>query len=198
MPNIRRFGHRLLAPFRKRRADADLAREIQSHLQLLEEKFVGEGMSPREARFAAKRAFGNVELTKALQRDARSFRWLTGWAMKLKLGARMLVRYPGLTVVGSLAVAFAVLVGAGVFEVVKRATNPTLPLPEGDRIVGLAYWDRVGNAGTRSNSYDFLTWREELTTLQDIGAFWLVERNVSADGGVTEPMMALRLITPSN
>jgi hypothetical protein len=139
MPNLRRFVQRLWAPFRKRRADADLSREIQAHLQLLEEKFVLEGMSPREAHFAAKRAFGNVGLTKALQQDARSFSWLMGWAMELKLGARMLVRYPGLTVVGSLAMAFAVVVGAGVFEMVQRATNPTLPLPEADRIVGLAY-----------------------------------------------------------
>ena len=39
--------------------------------------------------------------------------------------------------------AFAILVGAGVFEVVKRATDPVLPLPDGEDIVGLT-WDRGG------------------------------------------------------
>ena len=128
------------------------------------------GMSPEEARFAAKRAFGNIEQTKELQRDERSFRWLTGWAMELRLGVRMLVRYPGLTVVGGLAMAFAILVGAGVFEVVKRATDPVLPLPDGEDIVGLTYWDRMENVRRRASSYDFLTWREQLTTLKNVGA----------------------------
>ena len=95
MSDIRLFFHRLSASFRGRRAEADLAREINAHLQLLEEKFVAEGMSPEEARFRAKRAFGNIEQTKELQRDVRSFRWLTGWTMELRLGVRMLVEDRG-------------------------------------------------------------------------------------------------------
>ena len=166
---------------------------IDAHLLLLEEKFVAAGMSPEEARFAAKRTFGNIEQTKELQRDARSFRWLTGWAMELRLGVRMLVRYPGLTVVGGLAMAFAILVGAAVFEVVKRATNPVLPLPDGENIVGLTYWDRMDNVRKRASSYDFLTWREELTTLQNVGAFRVLERNLAANGGVGEPVMVAQI-----
>ena len=98
MSKIRRFFQRLSAPFWNRRAEADLTREINAHLQLLEETFIAKGMSPEDARFAAKRAFGNIEQTKELQRDARSFRRLTGWAMELRLGIRMLLRYPGITV----------------------------------------------------------------------------------------------------
>jgi putative ABC transport system permease protein len=193
MSCIRLFFRRLSASFRGRRAEADLGREINAHLQLLEEKFVAAGMSPEEARFAAKRAFGNIERTKEMQRDARSFRWPTGWAMELRLGVRMLVRYPGLTVVGGLAMAFAILVGTGVFEVVKRVTDPVLPLPDGEDIVGLTYWDRREDARKPASSYDFLKWREELTTLQDVGAFRLVERNLAAEGGVAEPVTVAQI-----
>jgi hypothetical protein len=45
-------------------------------------------------RYAARRAFGGVEQVKELQRDARSFRCLTGWPMDLKLGVRMLAKTP--------------------------------------------------------------------------------------------------------
>jgi predicted permease len=193
MSKVRLFFHRLVASFHGSRAEADLGREINAHLQLLEEKFVAQGMTPEEARFAAKRAFGNIEQTKELQRDARSFRWLTGWPMELRLGVRMLVRYPGLTVVGGLAMAFAILVGAGVFEVVKRATHPVLPLPDGEDIVGLTYWDRGETVRKSSSSYDFLKWREELTTVQDVGAFRVVERNLAAGGGVAEPVMVAQI-----
>ena len=53
--------------------------------------------------------------------------------LDFKLGFRMLSRYPMLTVVGSLAMAVAIGVGAGTFEVITRVTDPSLPLPGGVR-----------------------------------------------------------------
>ena len=52
--------------------------------------------------------------------------------MDLKLVFRMLVKYPGLTLVGGLAMAFAIAVGAAAFEAVDQVVSPTLPLDEGD------------------------------------------------------------------
>jgi hypothetical protein len=57
--------------------------------------------------------------------------------LDFKLGMRMLVRYPGLTVIGGLAMAFGIWVGAGAFEIVGQITRPSVPLPGGDRIVGI-------------------------------------------------------------
>jgi len=47
----------------------------------------------------------------------------------------MLVKYPGLTIVGGLAMAFAISVGTVIFEVVMLLVHPTLPLSAGERIV---------------------------------------------------------------
>src|SRR5262245_15984894 len=91
---------RLVATFRSNRAETDLAREVSAHLQLLEDQFVEKGMPAEEARFAARRAFGGrLEQVKEQQRDARAFRWLDEAWLDLKLGIRMLVKYPGLTVI---------------------------------------------------------------------------------------------------
>ena len=49
--------------------------------------------------------------------------------MDMKLGARMLVKYPGLTIVGGVAMAFGTWVGLVIFQVVGLFTNPTLPAP---------------------------------------------------------------------
>jgi hypothetical protein len=87
MQQLRRFFSRFVAFLRADRADAELTREIAAHLQLLEDQFAAKGMTPVEARYAAKRAFGGVDQTKEEQRDTRSFRWLAGWSMDLKLGA---------------------------------------------------------------------------------------------------------------
>src|SRR5436309_1599737 len=73
MSALRRFLLRLHNFLRPARTEPDLAREVASHLGLLEDEFVRRGMTPEEARLAAKRAFGGVEQTKELHRDARSF-----------------------------------------------------------------------------------------------------------------------------
>jgi putative ABC transport system permease protein len=113
--------------------------------------------------------------------------------LDFKLGFRMLARYPMLTVVGSLAMAVAIGVGAGTFEVITRLTNPSLPLPNGDRIVGLNYWDRTEPGVRAPSSYDALTWREGLRNVEDIGAFRLVQRNLIVGDQVGEPVDAAEI-----
>jgi hypothetical protein len=49
---MKRCTARLISFLRGSRADAELARELHSHLQLFEDKFSQRGMSPDEARYA--------------------------------------------------------------------------------------------------------------------------------------------------
>lgn len=100
----------------------------------------------------------------------------------------MLLRYPGLTVVGGLAIAFGVSVGAGTFEWVGQVLRPTLPLDGGDRIVGIRIRDRQTAGFERQLSYDFKTWRDELSTVTDLGAFRMVRRNLITGEGGGEPI----------
>lgn len=182
MSHVRRSLLRLLSFFRSDRAEAELAREIQAHLQMLEDGFVAQGMNAENARRAARRAFGGVEQTKERQRDARSFRSLDyGW-LDLKLGARMLVRYPGLTLVGVLGMAVAIAMAAGAFSMAAMLLDPVLPIDEGDRVVVLLNRDRATNRSEPRILHDFVTWRAELNAVQDVGAFRTLGRNLIADG----------------
>jgi predicted permease len=113
--------------------------------------------------------------------------------LDFKLGFRMLARYPMLTVVGSLAMAVAIAVGAGTFEVITRVTDPSLPLPGGDRIVGLNYWHRAESGARPASPYDVLHWREGLRTVEDIGAFRFVQRNLIVGEHVGEPVEAAEI-----
>ena len=71
---ILRLFLRLLSSFRSSRAERELAREIRSHLRLLEDQHIADGMNAEEARYAALRAFGGVEQVKEHQRETRMFR----------------------------------------------------------------------------------------------------------------------------
>ena len=185
---MRRNILRLLSSLRPYRAESDLDREIRSHLQVLEDKYVADGMLPSEARYAARRAFGGVEQVKEHQREARMFRWLAGWPMDLKLGGRMLVKYPGLTIVGGLAMAFAIWAGLVIFQVVGLFTHPTLPLTQGARLVEIRNIDVAANDEEEKILHDFLEWQGSLRTLTDIGAWRNSSRNLVIAPGDASPV----------
>jgi len=185
---MRRTLLRLLSSFRSSRAERELTREIRSHLHLLEDQYIARGMDAEKARDAALRAFGGVEQVKEHQRDVRMFRWLAGWPMDLKLGGRMLVKYPGLTIVGGLAMAFAIWVGIVIVQVVSLFTNPTLPISEGARLVEIRSIDVAANVQEQKVLHDFLGWQQSLRALTDVGAWRDSSRNLVVAGGDARPV----------
>ena len=187
MTQARRFLRRLVTLFRPGRAESDLSREINAHLQLLEDKHVAEGMSRDEARYAARRTFGGVEQAKEQQRDARSFRWLAGWPMDLKLGARMLVKSPGLTIVAVTALAIAIGACAAYFELMHDLINPRLPVADADRIVGVRVWNAERRKEEWRSLQDVAVWRANTRTIEQLGAARPISRHLTTADGRTEP-----------
>ncbi len=186
MSLLRRFLRRLAAPFRSGSAEADLAREIRAHLQLLEDRFRAEGMSPVEARYAAQRAFGGIEQAKEHQRDARSFRWMDNSRSDFKLGARMLAKSPGLSIIGGIGLAVAIAMGTSAFGFLYPHLYAPLPIDEGARIVALENWDVAINNEARRAVHDYVEWRDELRMVPELGAFRTAGRNMVVPGGALE------------
>jgi putative ABC transport system permease protein len=113
----------------------------------------------------------------------------TGFSLlDFRLGARMLIRYPGLTLVGGLAMAFGIWVGAATFELVTQVLRPTLPLEEGHRIVGIRTWDAAASRVEQRTARDFRVWSGELTTVAELGAYRTLSRNLIAAGSPGPPL----------
>jgi hypothetical protein len=53
----------------------------------------------------------------------------------------MLAQYPGLTLVGTVAIAVAIALGATYFKAVNKLLNPRLPSREGDRVISIRNWN---------------------------------------------------------
>ena len=193
MTTVRRFFLRLLTFFRGDAAEAELSREIRSHLQLLEDQFVAQGLSRDEAQLAARRAFGGVEQIKEHQRDARGFRLLDNWRLDVKLGARMLTKYPGLSIVGGLGLAVGVGIGAAFFAVLYSQAYATLPVERGERIVSLENWDVDANNEMLQSMHDLRVWQREMKTVEEIGAFRTIGRNLIIPGGTAEPVQVAQI-----
>ena len=193
MTTVRRFFLRLLSFFRADAAEAELSREIRSHLQLLEDRFVAQGLPTDEARLAARRAFGGVEQVKEHQRDARGFRWLDNWRLDIKLGMRMLTKYPGLSIIGGLGLAVGVGIGAAFFAVIYSQLYATLPVERGARIVALENWDIDVNNEMLQSMHDLRVWQREMKTVEEIGAFRTIGRNLIIPDGSAEPVQVAQV-----
>ena len=125
--------------------------------------------------------FEALDLSLALLRQ-RGFGSGVSW-LDFKLGVRMLVRYPGLTALGGLAIAFAIFAGAGTFEFLRQVAHPTLPFEGGDRLVALQLWDAEEGDDRGQILFDYGIWQEELTTVEELGAFHTFERNLIVGEG---------------
>lgn len=103
----------------------------------------------------------------------------------LRLAARMLVRYPGLSIVSVLGMAVGIAIATAAFTIVYALLDPAVPLEEGDRVVSIVTWDTATNNRESRVMHDFAAWGD-LASVTDIGAFRTVGRNLIAAGGQPE------------
>ncbi|HSJ09002.1 MAG TPA: ABC transporter permease, partial [Longimicrobiales bacterium] len=116
-------------------------------------------------------------------------------ALDLRLGARMLARAPGLTLVSGFGMAVAVALGVSAYAMVNSRIFPDVPLHEGERVVALGLFD--GQRGEDERLlHDFLAWKRELRSVTDLGAFRTIGRNLIPPTGPAEPI-ALAEMTAS-
>jgi putative ABC transport system permease protein len=104
------------------------------------------------------------------------FTWLD-----FKVGFRMLARYPGLTIVGTVAIAVAIALGSLYFEAVNKWNNPKLPIRDADRVVTIRNWDAGEVAVEPRSLFDASVWRGQAKTITDLGAAIVFERNLQTD-----------------
>lgn len=101
----------------------------------------------------------------------------------LKLGLRMLVKYPMLPLVGGIAITVATALGVGASEFVRDLVAPELPLEESERIVRLYQMDAETGSPTAASLYDLEAWRESISSLEHLGGYGTLEQGLLSDRG---------------
>ena len=160
---------RLLALLRSRRFDRELESEIQAHLELAERDAIARGLSPEDARRAARRAFGSIERIKEEHRDRRSVRWIETLSKDFRYGLLLLRRDPGFAVVAISVMAIGIGANAAMFSVVDAVLLKPLPYLEPERIVRV--WEAP--SPTQRNgitTLNFLDWKRLSTSFEALSA----------------------------
>jgi putative ABC transport system permease protein len=185
----------ILSRFREfldaRREHDAVTEEMEFHIQREVQHNLDTGMSPEEARRKAMRDFGGVDRFREHARDERTGTRLADFRaswLDWKLGGRMLLKYPGLSIIGGITLAAAMALGAGFFEFSWEMRDARLPLEDGDRIVRLENYDVDESRIELQSVHDFLLWRDELESIEQLGAYRAIERNLITADGRSEPV----------
>jgi predicted permease len=117
MTRLRLLGWRLLGLFGRRRMEKEMDDEIQSHLAMQADDNERRGMAAEDARLAARRSFGNLDVVKEQHRDKRGLRIFDQLIQDTRHATRSLLRRPVHTLTAALCLAVGLTVSIIVFSV---------------------------------------------------------------------------------
>ena len=100
----------------------------------------------------------------------------------IRYGFRSLWKRPGFTAIALIALALGIGANTAIFSLVNAVVLRPLPFPEPDRLVWV--WGNIRNGGNRASvsPLDFLDYREQNKTLENLAATMQVPVNVTGNG----------------
>lgn len=167
-----------------RKRNADLERELKSDLDLEEEDQRDRGLSPEQARYAARRAFGNTALIREHSHEAWGVAGAERFWQDVRYALRQLRRSPRFTLAALLTLALGTGANTAMFSVIHSVLLKSWPFPDSGRLVVVSQRQANGIANLFSTQ-DFLDWKRQGGLLSGMAVHVSWQFNLSAAG--TQP-----------
>src|SRR5579871_1942264 len=179
----------------------DLNEELRDHLDLEAEEQYQAGLPPSEARYAARRAFGNPTL---IAEDTRSSTLASfePLARDLKYAARSLRKSPVFATIAILTLALGIGANTAIFSVVNALMLRPLPFHSADQIVRI-YATKNGSPirsfsfGGGPSPLDMRDYEQNSRSFQKMASYDVWRKNVSFQASSAEPQQMFVGLMPS-
>jgi predicted permease len=132
---LRMVATRLRRLFGAASPDADFDDDVETHLLMLTERYIRQGMAPADAATAAHRQFGNATLLQQDRREMQTFPVLEHVWRTVRHGFRQLRRSPSFTATAVMSLALGIGLTTGVFTLLDQLVLRLLPVGEPERLV---------------------------------------------------------------
>jgi predicted permease len=167
--------------------DDDLDRELRCHLDLEAEEQRLNGLSPEDARHAARRGFGSTALVAEQVREAWGYGWIVEAFQDLGFALRLLGRNRGFTTAAVVPLAFAIGCTACTLTLIDAVLSRSLGTKDPGRMAAVYGFSRQRNTFLSSSYRDFRDLQSIQSTVESVAAFVRIPVNVRSAGG-TERM----------
>ena len=186
--NLSNLLRRWRALTHREELDDQLDDELRFHLEKDIEQNIRNGMSPDDARYAALKAFGAVDLPKEECRDARGVAPLENTLRDVSYSLRVLLKNYAFTIVVILTLALGIGANTAIFSFANGILLRPLPYPQSDRLAVVDETALKRGVDSMGISFpNFLDWREQNTVFEDIGVYFGGSR--FALSGAGEPVV---------
>ena len=175
--------NRILGSLRRNKLEDQLDDELQFHLEMRTKEFIAAGMDPENARYRARRLFGNQLLLKERTRDMDTVGWIDSVLQDSRYALRMLRRNPSFTVAAVLMMALGVGANTAIFSVVSAALIRPLPYQQPERLVSVS--DVVQGMKNWPSTYlNYLDWKRQNRVFESLAAYQGDSFNIDHGVGV--------------
>src|SRR5579863_2276233 len=126
MNSISRFFRKLAFLFRRGRFRCELEEEMSFHREQAERELIGSGMAPADARFAARRRFGNAMRVREHAHVSVGF-WFEHFVRDCRYAVRQVLRSPGYAFAVVATLTLGIGATSAIFTLVYSALLRSLP-----------------------------------------------------------------------
>jgi putative ABC transport system permease protein len=148
---------------------------------------VARGMSPEEARYAARRKLGNTTLIREEIYHMNTLEWVESFWQDLRIAVRKLMKTPSFTLVAVLTLASGIGANTAIFSVVYAVLLRPLPFKDPARLVMLwetsEFWREKRSVVAAANFGD---WKEQSRTVEHMTALWWSGSTITLNGEPTD------------
>src|SRR5689334_9527666 len=170
-----------------RRSQRDFEEEIASHIEIETDRLIEEGMSPDEAKYAARRKFGNIGTAQERYHDTSRVVWLEQFFTDIRYAARSLRKSSMFATLAIITLALGIGANTAVFSVVNGVLLSRLPYREPNRLVEL--WESLPNVDKIMIYYpDFRDWKARNRTFDDIALYMPFGGKVNTSGDLPKEL----------